>query len=189
MSKELNRMATDATAQARHLAEQIIGRHRRHVEQSPAIGMERQQYALAVLDDVEADLLPAITAATAAQEAELEKARVAAYRAARVFEPNMDCYGAAMAVYIAAFGEPGGDGAVVRPDGPKGVEALHAEHALLQRLIAQEAEIARLKDALTLIATSGASRGGQTTGPMKTYQMIAVAQEALRVGASHDESR
>lgn len=35
---------------------EIIARHRRHVELSPGVGSDLQRYALAVLDDVEADL-------------------------------------------------------------------------------------------------------------------------------------
>lgn len=47
----------------------------------------------------------------------LEERRVAAYRQARIFEPNMDCYHAAMAVYAAAFGKPDGEPTVILPDG------------------------------------------------------------------------
>lgn len=44
-------MAIDAS-----LALATVARHRRHVEDSPGVGRDAQRYALAVLDDVEADL-------------------------------------------------------------------------------------------------------------------------------------
>lgn len=43
----------------------------------------------------------------------LEAARLRAYRQARVWEPNMDCYSAAMSVYAAAFGGHRGEAAVI----------------------------------------------------------------------------
>lgn len=41
----------------------LLAKHRRHVEQSPGVGPDKQGYALAVLDDLERDLdaLPAPT--------------------------------------------------------------------------------------------------------------------------------
>jgi len=46
-----------------------------------------------------------------------EAAKLAAYRQARIFEPNMDTYDAAMAVYAAAFGRPDGEPEIVMADG------------------------------------------------------------------------
>lgn len=106
--------------------------------------------------------------------ARIETARVAAYRAARVFEPSLEGYGAAMAVYIAAFGEPGGDGAVLIPDGPKNVETLHAEHALLTR-------IERLEQALRLMLADG----GPLSDPVSRTRAHRAARVALGLGASH----
>lgn len=48
---------------------------------------------------------------------EQESARVRAYRQARIYEPNMDMYNAAMATYAAAFGKPDGEPEIVMPDG------------------------------------------------------------------------
>lgn len=39
-------------------ARQIVERHRRHVELSPGVGADVQRYALAVCDDILADLPP-----------------------------------------------------------------------------------------------------------------------------------
>lgn len=47
----------------------------------------------------------------------LRDAELAAYRQARVFEPSMEGYHAAMSVYAAAFGKPDGEASVVLPDG------------------------------------------------------------------------
>lgn len=52
-------------------------------------------------------------------KSDVEQMRVKAYRQARVFEPNMESYHAAMAVYSAAFGKPEGEVGVVTPDGVK----------------------------------------------------------------------
>ena len=38
-----------------------MAKHRRHVEASPGVGSGAQRYALAVLDDVEADLSALVT--------------------------------------------------------------------------------------------------------------------------------
>jgi hypothetical protein len=48
--------------------QQVIGRHRRHVEESPGVGADRQQYALSVLDDVEPDVLAVLAAERTARE-------------------------------------------------------------------------------------------------------------------------
>lgn len=50
-------------------------------------------------------------------ETQHEKARIRAYRQARIFEPSMDGYHAAMSTYTAAFGPPDGEITVVLPDG------------------------------------------------------------------------
>lgn len=55
---------------------------------------------------------PAALPAPALHGETLEERRVAAYRAMRTFEPSMDGYAAAMAVYRAAFGDPSGELAV-----------------------------------------------------------------------------
>jgi hypothetical protein len=49
-------MAIDAA-----LALATVAKHRRHVEASPGVGSGAQRYALAVLDDVEADLSALVT--------------------------------------------------------------------------------------------------------------------------------
>ncbi|HEU4344772.1 MAG TPA: hypothetical protein VFU31_24755 [Candidatus Binatia bacterium] len=43
----------------------IIFKHRRHVEQSPGAGADAQSYALAVIDDIEADLRRSLSAPSA----------------------------------------------------------------------------------------------------------------------------
>lgn len=50
-------------------------------------------------------------------DARYDAARLRAYRQARLYEPNMDMYHAAMATYAAAFGKPDGEPEIVMPDG------------------------------------------------------------------------
>ncbi len=45
------------------------------------------------------------------------RVKLCAYRQARIWEPNADCYQAAMSVYAAAFGKPDGEPTVILPSG------------------------------------------------------------------------
>lgn len=82
-----------------------------------------------------------------AREANWERARVACYRQARVFEPSMDGYHAAMTTYAAAFGKPKGEVTVLLGDITAQGWELDATPEIerqKKRADAAEAEITRL---------------------------------------------